>query len=96
MDSPGLASGHDQFRPLGGPAARKCRSGQLNKQYRGKGLSLIGVASSPTEGGVNWLKETPVSFPILFDTDNGRGSATRVHTNTVILGRRARCYIHRG
>jgi thiol-disulfide isomerase/thioredoxin len=73
---------------------------QLNKQYRGKGLTLIGVNVEPdSKAAMNWLKETPVSFPILFDTDSKVSKLYQVAgmPNTVILDRKGTVrYIHRG
>jgi thiol-disulfide isomerase/thioredoxin len=73
---------------------------QLNKQYRGKGLALIGVNVEPdSKAAMNWLKETPVSFPILFDTDSKVSKLYQVAgmPNTVIVDRRGTVrYIHRG
>jgi thiol-disulfide isomerase/thioredoxin len=73
---------------------------QLNKQYRSKGLTLIGVNVEPdSKAALNWLKETPVSFPILFDTDSRVSKLYQVAgmPNTVIVDRRGTVrYIHRG
>jgi DsbE subfamily thiol:disulfide oxidoreductase len=73
---------------------------QLNKQYRGKGLTLIGVNVEPdSKAAMNWLKETPVSFPILFDTDSRVSKLYQVAgmPNTVIVDRKGTVrYIHRG
>jgi thiol-disulfide isomerase/thioredoxin len=73
---------------------------QLNKQYRSKGLALIGVNVEPdSKAAMNWLKETPVSFPILFDTDSKVSKLYQVAgmPNTVIVDRRGTVrYIHRG
>ena len=48
---------------------------------------------------MNWLKDTPVSFPILFDTDSKVSKLYQVAgmPNTVILDRKGTVrYIHRG
>ena len=73
---------------------------QLNKQYRGKGLTLIGVNVEPdSRAAMTWLKETPVSFPILFDTESKVSKLYQVAgmPNTVIVDRKGTVrYIHRG
>jgi thiol-disulfide isomerase/thioredoxin len=73
---------------------------QLNKQYRAKGVTLVGVNVEPdTAAAVDWLKATPVSFPILFDTDSKVSKLYQVEgmPNTVILDRTGKVrYIHRG
>jgi len=73
---------------------------QLNRQYRGKGLALVGVNVEPdSKAAMNWLKETPVSFPILFDTDSRVSKLYEVAgmPNTVIIDRKGVVrYIHRG
>ena len=44
---------------------------QLNHQYHNKGVTLIGVNVEPdSAAATGWLKATPVSFPILYDTDS--------------------------
>ena len=73
---------------------------QLSRQYRTKGLTLIGVNVEPdSKAAMNWLKETPVSFPILFDTDSTVSKLYQVAgmPNTVIVDRKGTVrYIHRG
>jgi thiol-disulfide isomerase/thioredoxin len=73
---------------------------QLNRQYRTKGVTLVGVNVEPdTAAAVDWLKATPVSFPILFDVDSKVSKLYQVEgmPNTVILDRTGRVrYIHRG
>jgi thiol-disulfide isomerase/thioredoxin len=73
---------------------------QLNKQYRAKGLALIGVNVEPdSKAALDWLKATPVSFPILFDTDSKVSRLYQVAgmPNTVIVDRKGTVrYIHRG
>jgi thiol-disulfide isomerase/thioredoxin len=42
---------------------------QLHKKYKPMGFAMIGVNVEPdSQLAVNWLKDTPVTFPILFDT----------------------------
>lgn len=73
---------------------------QLNRQYRNKGLTLIGVNVEPdSQAAMDWLKATPVSFPILFDTESKVSKLYQVAgmPNTVILDRKGTVrYIHRG
>ena len=73
---------------------------QLNRQYRNKGVTLLGVNVEPdSAAAVNWLKATPVSFPILFDVDSKVSKLYQVEgmPNTVILDRKGLVrYIHRG
>jgi peroxiredoxin len=73
---------------------------QLHKQYKSKGFTMVGVNVEPSSAdAVNWLKSTPVSFPILFDTDSSVSKLYRVEgmPNTVIVDRNGKVrYIHRG
>ena len=73
---------------------------QLNRQYRNKGVTLIGVNVEPdSAAATDWLKATPVSFPILFDVDSKVSKLYQVEgmPNTVILDRKGNVrYIHRG
>jgi peroxiredoxin len=73
---------------------------QLNRQYRNKGVALIGVNVEPdSAAATSWLKATPVSFPILFDVDSKVSKLYEVQgmPNTVILDRKGVVrYIHRG
>lgn len=73
---------------------------QLNRQYHGKGVTLLGINVEPDSmAAVNWLKATPVSFPILFDVDSKVSSLYEVAgmPNTVIVDRKGVVrYIHRG
>jgi thiol-disulfide isomerase/thioredoxin len=73
---------------------------QLNRQYRAKGLALIGINVEPdSRAALQWLKATPVSFPILFDTDSRVSKLYQVAgmPNTVIIDRKGTVrYVHRG
>ena len=73
---------------------------QLNRQYRNKGVTLVGVNVEPdSAAATDWLKATPVSFPILFDVDSKVSKLYQVEgmPNTVILDRKGNVrYIHRG
>jgi thiol-disulfide isomerase/thioredoxin len=73
---------------------------QLHKQYRSKGFTMVGVNVEPNSGdALQWLKATPVSFPILFDRESAVSKLYQVQgmPNTVIVDRQGRVrYIHRG
>jgi peroxiredoxin len=73
---------------------------QLNRQYHGKGVTLLGINVEPdSAAAVDWLKATPVTFPILFDTDSKVSKLYEVAgmPNTVIIDRKGQVrYIHRG
>ena len=44
---------------------------QMYRKYKPMGFTLLGVNVEPDpNGAANWLKETPVSFPILLDREN--------------------------
>jgi thiol-disulfide isomerase/thioredoxin len=43
----------------------------IYKQYKNKGFTLLGVNVEPDpKASVDWLKKTPVSFPVLYDTNS--------------------------
>lgn len=43
----------------------------IYKKYNKLGFTMLGVNVEPdSNAAVNWLKQTPVSFPILFDKDS--------------------------
>lgn len=73
---------------------------QLNHQYRNKGVALVGINVEPdTAAATDWLKATPVTFPILYDVDSKVSKLYEVQgmPNTVILDRKGVVrYIHRG
>ena len=73
---------------------------QLNRQYHGKGVTLLGINVEPdSAAAVDWLKATPVTFPILFDTESKVSNLYEVAgmPNTVIVDRKGVVrYIHRG
>jgi len=73
---------------------------QLNRQYHAKGVTLLGINVEPdSAAAVSWLKATPVTFPILFDTDSKVSNLYEVAgmPNTVIIDRKGQVrYIHRG
>jgi DsbE subfamily thiol:disulfide oxidoreductase len=73
---------------------------QLAKQYGSRGVTVVGINVEPERGAaLNWLKTTPVNFPVLFDADSKVSSAYRVSgmPNTVVLDRKGVIrYVHRG
>ena len=73
---------------------------QLNRKYKPLGFTLLGVNVEPdSAGAVDWLKATPVTFPILFDTDSkvSKLYAVAGMPSTVILDRKGTVrYLHRG
>jgi peroxiredoxin len=72
---------------------------QISRQYRGKGVTLVGInVEHDSSAAVDWLKETPVSFPILFDVDSKVSKLYGVDgmPSTVILDRKGTVrYVHR-
>jgi peroxiredoxin len=72
---------------------------QISHQYHGKGVTLVGInVEHDSAAAVDWLKETPVSFPILLDVDSKVSKLYRVEgmPNTVILDRKGNVrYVHR-
>jgi thiol-disulfide isomerase/thioredoxin len=73
---------------------------QLHKKYKPMGFTLLGINVEPdSRGAVEWLKSTPVSFPILFDTDSkvSRLYAVAGMPSTVIVDRKGNLrWLHRG
>ncbi len=73
---------------------------QLQHKYKPMGFTLIGVNVEPDSvGAVDWLKATPVTFPILFDTDSKVSKLYSVSgmPSTVIVDRKGNLrYLHRG
>ena len=73
---------------------------QLHKKYKPMGFTMIGVNVEPDSAtAVNWLKATPVTFPILFDTDSKVSKLYAVSgmPSTVIVDRKGNLrYLHRG
>jgi len=72
---------------------------QISHQYRGRGVTLVGInVEHDSAAAVDWLKETPVSFPILFDVDSKVSKLYGVDgmPSTVILDRKGNVrYVHR-
>jgi thiol-disulfide isomerase/thioredoxin len=73
---------------------------QMYKKYRPMGFTLLGVNVEPDPAGAeDWLKETPVTFPILFDREN---RVTKLYNvsgmpSSVLIDRKGNVrYLHRG
>jgi peroxiredoxin len=73
---------------------------QMYKKYRPMGFTLLGVNVEPDPvGAEDWLKETPVSFPILFDRENRVSKLYNVSgmPSSVLIDRKGNVrYLHRG
>jgi thiol-disulfide isomerase/thioredoxin len=73
---------------------------QLSRKYKPLGFTMLGVNVEPDSvGAVDWLKVTPVTFPILFDTDSKVSKLYAVDgmPSTVIVDRKGNLrYLHRG
>ena len=72
----------------------------IYKKYNKMGFTLIGVNVEPdSKPAEDWLKATPVSFPILFDTKSEVSKMYEVSgmPSTVILDRKGNvAFIHHG
>jgi peroxiredoxin len=72
---------------------------QIYKQYKSAGFTLLGVNVEPKSAdAVGFLKATPVTFPILFDTESKVSTLYEVQgmPSTVILDRQGKVrYVHR-
>lgn len=72
----------------------------IYKKYHKLGFTLIGVNVEPDSQAANaWLKQTPVSFPILYDTQSTVSSLYGVDSmpSTVIIDRKGTVrLLHRG
>jgi thiol-disulfide isomerase/thioredoxin len=73
---------------------------QLHKKYQPLGFTLLGVNVEPDSAkAVDWLKVTPVSFPILLDTKSevSKLYAVQGMPSTVIVDRKGNLrWLHRG
>jgi len=73
---------------------------QLYSKYKPLGFTLLGVNVEPdSSNATGFLKSTPVTFPILFDTDSKVSKLYEVAgmPSTVIVDRKGNVrYIHRG
>lgn len=72
----------------------------IYKKYRPMGFTLIGVNVEPDSNAANeWLKQTPVSFPILYDKESKVSKMYDVAgmPSTVIIDRAGKVrMLHRG
>ena len=63
----------------------------LYQKYNSLGFELlaVNVEKNNAEGARRWLQETPVTFPVLFDSENQVTKLYKVQTmpSTVIIGR---------
>jgi thiol-disulfide isomerase/thioredoxin len=73
---------------------------KLHTKYKPMGFTMIGVNVEPDSTlAANWLKATPVTFPILFDTKSEVSKAYSVAgmPSTVIVDRKGNMrWLHRG
>jgi thiol-disulfide isomerase/thioredoxin len=73
---------------------------QMHRKYKPMGFTMLGVNVEPDSAkAVDWLKATPVSFPILFDTTSEVSKLYSVQgmPNTVIVDRKGNLrWLHRG
>jgi peroxiredoxin len=73
---------------------------QLYSKYKPLGFTLLGVNVEPDPGNATgFLKSTPVTFPILFDTESKVSKLYEVAgmPSTIIVDRKGNVrYIHRG
>ena len=72
----------------------------IYKKYKQMGFTLLGVNVEPdTQAANEWLKQTPVSFPILYDKDSKVSKLYDVAgmPSTVLIDRRGNLrMLHRG
>ena len=72
----------------------------IYKKYSKAGFVMLGVNVEPdSKAAIDWLKETPVSFPILFDRDSKVSKLYEVAgmPSTVIIDRSGKVRtLHRG
>jgi thiol-disulfide isomerase/thioredoxin len=73
---------------------------KLHAKYKPMGFTMIGVNVEPDSSlAANWLKATPVTFPILFDT---KSEVSKLYSvagmpSTVIVDRKGNLrWLHRG
>jgi thiol-disulfide isomerase/thioredoxin len=73
---------------------------KLHAKYKPMGFTMIGVNVEPDSSlAANWLKSTPVTFPILFDT---KSEVSKLYSvagmpSTVIIDRKGNMrWLHRG
>jgi peroxiredoxin len=73
---------------------------QIYQRYKDLGFTLLGVnVEEDSAGAENWLKQTPVSFPVLFDRQNRVSKLYEVTAmpSTVIVDRKGQVrFVHYG
>jgi peroxiredoxin len=73
---------------------------QMYRKYKPAGFTLLGINVEPKSGdAMSFLKATPVSFPILFDTQSKVSTLYEVSgmPSTVIVDRKGNVrYVHHG
>jgi thiol-disulfide isomerase/thioredoxin len=73
---------------------------KLHAKYKPMGFTMVGVNVEPdSKLAVDWLKATPVTFPILFDTKSEVSKLYKVAgmPSTVIVDRKGNLrWLHRG
>ena len=73
---------------------------KLHAKYKPMGFTMVGINVEPdSKLAVDWLKATPVSFPILFDTKSEVSKLYQVAgmPSTVIVDRKGNLrWLHRG
>ena len=73
---------------------------QIYQRYKGLGFTLLAVNVEEDSGGADqWLKATPVSFPVLLDRDNRVSKLYQVTAmpSTVIIDRKGQVrFVHYG
>lgn len=73
---------------------------QMHKRYSSLGFTLLGVnVEANTADAERWLKETPVTFPVLFDRDSKVSKLYDVSAmpSTVFIDRKGNIrYLHKG
>ena len=73
---------------------------QIHQRYQPRGVTLLGVnVEENSSDAVSWLKDRPVSYPILLDPDNGVSKLYDVVAmpSTVIVDRQGNVrFLHHG
>jgi peroxiredoxin len=73
---------------------------QMHKRYSSLGFTMVGVnVEANTADAERWLKDTPVSFPVLFDRESKVSKMYDVNAmpSTVFIDRKGNIrYLHRG
>jgi peroxiredoxin len=73
---------------------------QIYQRYKGLGFTLLAVnVEEDSAGAVSWLKQTPVTFPVLFDRQNKVSKLYEVTAmpSTVIVDRKGQVrFVHYG